>query len=449
MGDAMAVDVVGTAAAASPRPKPGAGDAPARLAFDPVLSLEGHEKGVSSLRFSPDGTRLASASADKTVRIWRVADGTCLATLVGHEKGCSECAWSKCGRYVVSASDDKNVHLWCVDPRASHAPESVDDDAANANETQLHDDAMDTADVHPEDQPSRRTRAVFGECLRVFSGHTAHVFSLDLSPAGNVLATGSVDETVRLWDVTRGTCMNVLPAHSDPVTSVRFSPDGTTVCSGSYDGLVRLWSVATGACLRTFRAGPGDAARRARNNRDVAAPSGVFLDAAPPPPVGHVRFSPNGLFLLVSTLDGRARLLATETGAVAKTFEGHANAKFCVVSAFARVATESESESETESFTCVISGSEDGAACAWEIQSRCLVGRAGTRAEPVPGSIGDGGEDEGAGGPSARGRFGGDERAAHADAVVGVDFCSGTQTLATCGLERDKTVKLWRARVMP
>ena len=165
--------------------------------------------------------------------------------------------------------------------------------------------------------------------------------------------------------------------------------------------------------------------------------------------MGHVRFSPNGLFLLVSTLDGRARLLATETGAVAKTFEGHANAKFCVVSAFARVATESESESETESFTCVISGSEDGAACAWEIQSRCLVGRAGTRAEPVPGSIRDGGEDEGAGGPSARGRFGGDERAAHADAGVGVDFCSGTQTLATCGLERDKTVKLWRARVMP
>ena len=445
MGDAMAVDVVGTAAAASPRPKPGAGDAPARLAFDPVLSLEGHEKGVSSLRFSPDGTRLASASADKTVRIWRVADGTCLATLVGHEKGCSECAWSKCGRYVVSASDDKNVHLWCVDPRASHAPESVDDDAANANETQLHDDAMDTADVHPEDQPSRRTRAVFGECLRVFSGHTAHVFSLDLSPAGNVLVTGSVDETVRLWDVRRGTCMNVLPAHSDPVTSVRFSPDGTVVCSGSYDGLVRLWSVATGACLRTIRVAADERRRDAgssdeKNIRDaeekrVAETPGLGLRAAreldasvasaPPSPVGHVRFSPNGAFLLINTLDGRVRLLDTRTGAVAKTFEGHVNSLYCVVSAFARL------ENETGFSTCVISGSEDGAARAWEIQSRRLVGIAGGHAPAVAGSSPD--EKE--------------KRAEkHADAVVGVDFCSATQTLATCGLERDKTVTLWRAR---
>ena len=103
MCDAMEVDVAGTAAAASEPPEPGAGDAPAGLAFDLVVSLEGHDKGVSSVRFSPDVTRLASASADKTVRIWRVADGACLATLVGHEKGCSECAWSKCGLYVVSA----------------------------------------------------------------------------------------------------------------------------------------------------------------------------------------------------------------------------------------------------------------------------------------------------------------------------------------------------------
>ena len=436
MGDAMAVDVVGGASATSPSRKPGAGDAPAALAFDPVSSLEGHEKGVSSVRFSPDGTRLASASADKTVRIWRVADGACLATLVGHEKGCSECAWSRCGRYVVSASDDKNAHLWCVDPDAE-APGRVDDDVANgrASET-ANDDAMDAGE-RPE--RSRRRPAFFGECLRVFSGHTAHVFSLDLSPAGNVLATGSVDETVRLWDVSRGTCMNVLPAHSDPVTSVRFSPDGTTVCSGSYDGLVRLWSVATGACLRTFRAGDstrdGSPARRRR-----VAPGGVLLDAAPPPPVGHVRFSPNGRFLLVSALDGRARLLDAKTGAAAKTYEGHANAAFCVVTAFARVLGAAGGEAETKTY--VLSGSEDGAACAWDIQSRRLVGRAGTRAEAGSSSSPDCGRAEGAEGPSA-------SRAAHADAVVGVDFCSDTQTLATCGLERDKTVKLWRARETP
>lgn len=428
----MEVDVAGTAAAKAEPPEPGAGDAPAGLAFDLVVSLEGHDKGVSSVRFSPDGTRLASASADKTVRIWRVADGACLATLVGHEKGCSECAWSKCGRYVVSASDDKNVHLWCVDPDAPAAAPAAKEDVHN-DDVQNDDDDTSNVQTRP---------AFFGECLRVFAGHTAHVFSVDLSPAGNVLVTGSVDETVRLWDVLRGTCMNVLPAHSDPVTSVRFSPDGTTVCSGSYDGLVRLWSVATGACLRTFRAGPGDARKKTFGNKRVT-PGGVADDAygynsAPPPPVGHVRFAPNGLFLLISTLDGCIRLADTRTGAVAKTFEGHKNKAFCVVSAFAAVPEisttsregdddEPKKEKSEKIETYVLSGSEDGAACAWEIQSRRLVGRAGTPDAAVAGS-------------SPKGD------AAHDDAVVGVDFSAATQTLATCGLERDKTVKLWRVR---
>ena len=442
MGDAMAVDVAGTAAAASPPPKPGAGGAPAGLAFDHVLSLEGHEKGVSSVRFSPDGTRLASASADKTVRIWRVADGACLATLVGHEKGCSECAWSACGRYVVSASDDKNVHLWCVDPDAARGADD-ENDATNAPAS-----SEISAPIGDGDGEKKSGGGVFGECLRVFSGHTAHVFSLDLSPAGNVLVTGSVDETVRLWDVRRGTCMNVLPAHSDPVTSVRFSPDGTVVCSGSYDGLVRLWSVATGACLRTIRVAADERRRDAgssdeKNIRDaeekrVAETPGLGLRAAreldasvasaPPSPVGHVRFSPNGAFLLINTLDGRVRLLDARTGAVAKTFEGHVNGSYCVVSAFARL---ENLENETGISTCMISGSEDGAARAWEIQSRRLVGIAGGHAPAVAGSSPDEKEKH---------------AEKHADAVVGVDFCSATQTLATCGLERDKTVTLWRAR---
>ena len=226
---------------------------------------------------------------------------------------------------------------------------------------------------------------MFGECLRVFSGHTAHVFSLDLSPAGNVLVTGSVDETVRLWDVRRGTCMNVLPAHSDPVTSVRFSPDGTVVCSGSYDGLVRLWSVATGACLRTIRV-PADERRRdaTRREKDAeekrvtetglglrVASADVSVASAPPSPVGHVRFSPNGAFLLVSTLDGRVRLLDTRTGAVAKTFEGHVNSSYCVVSAFARL------ENETGVSTCVISGSEDARRARGRFSRARLVGRGG------------------------------------------------------------------------
>ena len=174
----VGVGVVGVESKPHPHPHP----PPHSPTFTFQRELTGHDKSVASVKFSPDGTLLASASADKTVKVWNVSDGELVVTLVGHEKGCSDCAWTSDGRYLVSASDDKNLHLWDVQRGSPH----------------------------------------FGQTLRIFSGHTSHVFCCSLNhPANNILASGSCDETVRLWDVHHGNVINVLPAHSDPVTSVR------------------------------------------------------------------------------------------------------------------------------------------------------------------------------------------------------------------------------------
>ena len=93
-----------------------------------------------------------------------------------------------------------------------------------------------------------------GEALLEFKGHSNFCFSCQFSPQGNLLVSGSFDETVKIWDVRSDECISTLPAHSDPVTSVSLNRDGTCIVSSSHDGLIRIWDVATGECLKTIYA---------------------------------------------------------------------------------------------------------------------------------------------------------------------------------------------------
>ena len=83
-----------------------------------------------------------------------------------------------------------------------------------------------------------------------------HVFCVKFNPQSNVLASGSFDESVKLWDVDTGECISTLPAHSDPVTMIDFNKDGTKLATSSYDGLCRIWDVDSSQCLVTLTA-PG------------------------------------------------------------------------------------------------------------------------------------------------------------------------------------------------
>lgn len=186
--------------------------------YQPLLSLTGHTAAVSQVRISPDGKWIASASADGTCKIWNASTGSILDTLVGHMAGVSCLAWAPDSNTLATGSDDKAIRLW---DRITGSPAHAVGGGA------------------PPPPPGRGGTTRGGRTGKgPLLGHHNYIYSLAFSPKGNILASGSYDEAVFLWDVRAGRLMRSLPAHSDPVSGIGFCRDGTLVVSCSTDGLM-------------------------------------------------------------------------------------------------------------------------------------------------------------------------------------------------------------------
>ena len=107
-----------------------------------------------------------------------------------------------------------------------------------------------------DDKTVRLWDGATGVPIATLEGHSYSVTSLLFSPDGSRLASGSWDNTVRLWDSATGVPIATLEGHSSYVTSLSFSPDGSRLASGSDDNVIRLWDCATGSPIATFKGRP-------------------------------------------------------------------------------------------------------------------------------------------------------------------------------------------------
>ena len=322
-----------------------------------------HYDGVISAAFSPDGQTLASASADELL-LWDSMTVAQKGAINGHTGYFIGFALSADGRTVATGNRGK-IHLWDTrnatqqavfyeDEWGNYALAFSPDGNILASEispyirlwdvkTGTHRNTLKTyigsgiggsriyalafspdgrffANAH-----MRRTNGSvwlwYAGLIRksILAGHSDNVSALAFSPDSRTLATGSFDNTIRLWDVETDAHKFTLTGHTGYIESVAFSPDGNTLASASRDGTVRLWDTISGAHKATLTGytntvafspdGKTLASAGGLNHKDiqlwdVTTGTDKSTLTGHTREVSHIAFSPDGKTLISGSFDG-------------------------------------------------------------------------------------------------------------------------------------------------
>jgi COMPASS component SWD3 len=228
-----------------------------------------------------------------------------------HVHGLNDLAWAPDSKCIATASDNKNVVVWDVEAQTP---------------------------------------------ITKLTGHKNFVFCVNFSPCGSRIISGDYEGGIRIWDLRMASSLREIPrgnGHREPVTAVQFNPKEDTSAlfvSGSLDGSYRIW-----------------------DDKYMVSKT-IYSEKNTKSPIGHVRFSPNGKYILVSSLDSTIRLSDYVAEKSPKHYRGHKLERVCSAATFS--VTHGKNQ-------YVVSGSEDGKVHLWHVSDKTIKVALEGHTEPV------------------------------------------------------------------
>lgn len=216
-----------------------------------LRTIPGHFAAVTAIAFNFQNTLIATGSKDFTVRVYDLVKGNLVYAARDNKETISSLSFDPEGKFLFSSSYDGTIRAYDAVVFENNRTEK----AINYG-TRINDIVLSSAKgsfIVASNKTSFEQINGNKQVMRTFNGHTAGVNSLDISPNKKMIASGSDDKLIILWDVATAKEIKRLKGHGWKVTSVQFSNDGKYLLSTCNNGEIKLWNIEEGKCMTNIQ----------------------------------------------------------------------------------------------------------------------------------------------------------------------------------------------------